>query len=68
LAKLLASFDYTCSFVEIRNESNLLHLKSGIAYLGVDRLVVTEAFAGRADFAGYDQVIVNSAEIRGSLP
>jgi len=27
-----------------------------------DRLVVTEAFAGRAEFAGYDQVVVNPAE------
>lgn len=74
LADLLAPFGYTSSFVDIRNESSLLHLKSGIAYLGdnhptraapagtPDCLVVTAAFAGRAEFAGYDQFIVNDAE------
>ncbi|MBA2702916.1 MAG: N(G),N(G)-dimethylarginine dimethylaminohydrolase [Blastocatellia bacterium] len=62
LTELLAPFDYTCSLVDIREERSLLHLKSGIAYLGNNRLVVTEAIAGRAEFAGYNLVIVDSAE------
>jgi dimethylargininase len=60
LTELLAPFGYTCS-VDIR-DIDLLHLKSGLAYLGDNRLVVAEALAGRAEFAGYDVVIVNSAE------
>jgi dimethylargininase len=62
LAALLAPFGYTCSWVDIRAESSLLHLKSGLASLGDDRLVVTEALAGCAEFAGYDLVMVNSTE------
>lgn len=62
LSELLKSFGYTCSLVDITNESSLLHLKSGIAYLGDNRLVATEAFVTRPEFAGYDQIIVNSAD------
>lgn len=62
LTELLRPFGYTCSAVDIRDESSLLHLKSGLAYLGHNRLVVTEALAGRAEFAGYDLVVVNGAE------
>lgn len=62
LAALLAPFGYTSSAVDIRHESSSLHLKSGLASLANNRLVVTEALAGRAEFAGYDLVIVNSNE------
>jgi dimethylargininase len=62
LSELLGPFGYTCSFVDIRDESALLHLKSGLAFLGDNRLVIVESLAGRVDFAGYDQVIVSSAE------
>jgi len=62
LAELLESFGYTCTSVDIRDESGLLHLKSGLAYLGDNRLVIAESLAGHAEFAGYDLVIVNSSE------
>jgi dimethylargininase len=62
LTALLAPFGYTGTSVDIRSERSLLHLKSGLAYLGENRLVVTEALAGRAEFAGYEQVLVNDAE------
>ena len=62
LAGMLASFNYTSSFVDIRGVEGILHLKSGIAYLGDNRLVVIEALASRAEFRGYDLVSVNSAE------
>ncbi|MEP6742324.1 MAG: N(G),N(G)-dimethylarginine dimethylaminohydrolase [bacterium] len=62
LAALLAPLGYTCSFVDIREVDGLLHLKSGLASLGDNRLVVTEALASRAEFAGYDLVMVNAAE------
>src|SRR5438105_1242665 len=60
LAKLLARQGYASSFIDIRNFDGLLHLKSGLAYLGDNRLVITEALADRAEFGGYDLVRVNS--------
>jgi len=62
LTALLAPFGYAGVSVDIRSERSLLHLKSGLAYLGENRLVVTEALADRAEFAGYDEVLVNDAE------
>ena len=41
---------------------DILHLKSGLAYLGDKRLVVTDALANRAEFSGYDLIRVNSDE------
>ncbi|HEX3280975.1 MAG TPA: arginine deiminase family protein [Pyrinomonadaceae bacterium] len=62
LSALLASSGYSCTLVDIRSESSLLHLKSGLAYLGDRRLVVSEALASRAEFVGYDRIVVNDAE------
>jgi dimethylargininase len=76
LAELLAPHGYTTGFVDIRGSgvppvtqaqdaratSELLHLKSGLAYLGDNRLVVSDALAGRAEFAGYDLIRVPSDE------
>jgi dimethylargininase len=73
LAEMLAPHGYTTSFVHIRGTGvppaqevratfELLHLKSGIAYLSDNRLVVTDALAGRAEFAGYDLVRLSSDE------
>ncbi|MFN2499526.1 MAG: dimethylarginine dimethylaminohydrolase family protein [Pyrinomonadaceae bacterium] len=62
LSDLLTLSGYTCSFVDIRNTEGLLHLKSGLAHLAERRLVVTEALAGRAEFNGYDLIIVESHE------
>lgn len=41
---------------------SLLHLKSGIAYLGDNRLAIVESLADRKDFTGYDLVLVDQAE------
>jgi len=62
LSALLAPLGYTSSFADIRNDDSLLHLKSGLAYLGDNRLVVTESVAGRTEFAGYDQILVDANE------
>ena len=78
LAELLARLGYTTNFVDIRKRrtvgspvshvqdgraiSELLHLKSGLAYLGDNRLVVTDALANRAEFSGYDLIRVKSDE------
>lgn len=62
LAKLLASFGYVSRFVDIRGLTNILHLKSGLAYLGDNRLVITEALASDEEFRGYDLIRVNPGE------
>jgi dimethylargininase len=62
LAELLASYGYTSSTVDIRNVKDILHLKSGLAYLGDNRLVVIEALASRQEFRGYELVRVNVDE------
>lgn len=62
LARFLASFGYTSSLIDIRGVSNILHLKSGIAYLGGKQLVLIEALRGFKEFSGYDSVCLDSAE------
>lgn len=78
LSERLASHDYTSSFVDIRGlngtesvpeaiatgsvSAKILHLKSGLAYLGDNRLVVIDALAERGEFAGYDIVSVIAGE------
>ena len=62
LTALLSPFGYACSLVDIRSSSSLLHLKSGLAYLGDNRLVVTEALASRDEFVGYDRGVVIETE------
>jgi dimethylargininase len=62
LAELLASCSYTSSFVNISGVEGILHLKSGLAYLGDNRLVARETLAARKEFRDYDVVRVKPAE------
>ncbi|HMG72560.1 MAG TPA: hypothetical protein VK582_03595 [Pyrinomonadaceae bacterium] len=56
LAELLGSINYTSSFVDILGVKGVLHLKSGLAYLGEGRLALIAAFANRTEFRDYDLV------------
>ena len=62
LTRFLAADGYTSSIVDIRAMQSILHLKSGIAYLGSNTLVVMEAMAGREEFAGYELIPVTAEE------
>lgn len=62
LAEILAGEGYTSSCVDIRGMNGILHLKSGIAYLGDNRLVVMEEMADRMEFAGYELIRVTASE------
>jgi dimethylargininase len=42
LAALVAAYGYTSSVVDIRSCRSLLHLKSGLTYLGDNRMLVTD--------------------------
>ena len=63
LAELLARLGYTSSLTDIRNLRSILHLKSGLSYLGDNCLAVIKALADRPEFCGYDLVRVNDDEM-----
>ena len=62
LAGILHSFGYTTSLIDIRGLSNILHLKSGLAYLSGKRLVIIEALRQMPEFSNYDLICLNSNE------
>jgi dimethylargininase len=66
LAAILARHGYTSSMVDIRGHASLLHLKSGIAYLGDDRFLVAPGFPDIAAIASYDRIGVEPAEAYGA--
>lgn len=66
LAAILARHGYTASMVDIRNHASLLHLKTGIAYLGDERFLVAPGFPDIAEMAGYDRIEVAAGETYGA--
>jgi dimethylargininase len=62
LARWLDSLGYSSSLIDIRGLSNILHLKSGLAYLGGKHLVVIEALRSHKAFFSYDLIRLNSDE------
>jgi len=62
LAAWLASHGFASSFVDIRGLKNILHLKSGLTYLGDNRLVVIDALADHDEFRAHDLVRVTAGE------
>ncbi|NSW52087.1 MAG: N(G),N(G)-dimethylarginine dimethylaminohydrolase [Anaerolineae bacterium] len=57
LASILESNGYRAVMVDIRGMKNILHLKSGIAYIGDQRLVMWQDFAEMACFNDYEKII-----------
>lgn len=62
LAQILTSRGYTSSTINIRRNRALLHLKSGIAYLGDRRLLLTADFPSVPEFSRYEIHRVTTAE------
>jgi dimethylargininase len=62
LAAHLAREGYTSELVDVRGMNSILHLKSGISYLGDNTLVVMEEMAGHALFADYELIQVAEDE------
>jgi len=62
LSRFLWELDYSSELVDIRDVKGILHLKSGIAYLGGNKLVVIDALAGRERFLGYEMIKVDLSE------
>ena len=62
LADILQSHGYTASMIDIRSHPSLLHLKSGISYLGEGRFTVAAAVAGLDALAAFDSVVTEPGE------
>lgn len=62
LAALLDAAGYRSSIVDIRGMDNILHLKSGLSWLGDERLLLIDELAGNPAFARHERVLVESDE------
>lgn len=62
LSRWLAAQGCTCDCIDICNTPGILHLKSGIAYIGDNRMVVSEVLAGHPALARYEPVLVEAGE------
>jgi dimethylargininase len=62
LAGFLDAFGYSSSLIDIRGLSNILHLKSGLAYLSGKRLLIIDALRDFKEFSAYDLIGVSSTE------
>jgi dimethylargininase len=62
-AAILARHEYTSSTIDIRKHPSLLHLKSGIAYLGERRFLIAPGFPPMEGLADCDMLEVAAGEI-----
>ena len=62
LAKLLTKYDYTSEFVDVRGVTDILHLKSGIAYLNEARVVMIDELTSLLQFRRWSPIRVRSGE------
>ena len=63
LGSILKAHGYGASTIDIRGQGRLLHLKSGIAYLGDNRLVVAPELRRLPAFQEYELTEVASTEV-----
>ncbi len=62
LANHLAAVGYMSSMVDVRGMKSILHLKSGISYIGNNTVVVMEEMANWEFLAGYELIRVADKE------
>ncbi|HET9066936.1 MAG TPA: arginine deiminase family protein [Gemmatimonadales bacterium] len=62
LTRWLHGLGCTASTVSIRNDATLLHLKSGLTWLGGTQLLVVPSLAKHASFADYDLTATAAGE------
>lgn len=66
LTAWLATQGFTSSTVDIRGIDSILHLKSGMAALAGDRLVLIDDLAGHPAFSGWEGIGVDADESYGA--
>ncbi len=62
LANILKQNDCTSTEVNIQSTVDLLHLKSGIAYLGENTMLLDKSLSNHPAFSEYKKIIVPSGE------
>jgi dimethylargininase len=62
LARILKRHGYTAVTIDIRATPGLLHLKTGLSYLGENRLAVISGLTGHPAFEGFELHIAPKAE------
>jgi dimethylargininase len=62
LAAHLAGEGYTSSVIDVRGMTSILHLKSGISYIGENTIVAMEEMAGNELFRNYELIRVSVEE------
>ncbi|HMG87429.1 MAG TPA: arginine deiminase family protein [Terracidiphilus sp.] len=62
LAAHLNAIGYSASTIDVRSMTTILHLKSGISYIGDNTLVVMDEMADNPQFARFNQIRVCPAE------
>ena len=62
LARWLDSLGYTSGLIDIRGISNILHLKSALAYIGGERLLISETLPPHEEFRRYELTYLSSVE------
>jgi len=62
LANHLATLGYTSSTIDVRPRTTILHLKSGISYIGDNTLVVMEEMADNDEFRNFSLIRVSLEE------
>ena len=63
LSAILHSYGFGVTFVGLRR---FLHLKTGVAYLGSDDIVVAGELVERDEFRGFDRIVVPAKEEYGA--
>ncbi len=56
LAEILASEGFTSTLIDIRQSPDILHLKSGISYLGEGNLLLIDALHNHPAFSAYQRI------------
>jgi dimethylargininase len=62
LARHLAGFDYASSTIDVRAMTTILHLKSGISYIGDNTLVVMDEMAANEALRAFNLIRVGEEE------
>ena len=62
LTSHLNALGYTASIIDIRAMTTILHLKSGISYIGGNTLVVMKEMSANPQFARFARINVSAAE------
>jgi dimethylargininase len=66
LTACLNALGFTASTIDIREMRSILHLKSGISYIGDNTLMVMEEMASNPQFSRFEQMNVSQQESYGA--